>query len=160
MHETMNQDGEAARFSVSRRSPEKSNPAKFEVISGEIGPDFAKASTGKEVKDKPKELSKVESKTAFFSNYIDGVVAKKGGSGLSSNEARVVRKDLANMQVGGEIIKEIKAADYYDTGKEITIPTDTGDATFKLAIYRDAEQSKFKFQLEAVNDLAKKLASN
>ena len=150
MNEVMSHEGEAARFSVSRRSPEKSNPAKSEVVSGEIG----------EVKDKPKELSKVESKTAFFSSYINSEVAKKGGSGLSSNEARVIRKDIASMQVGGEIIKEIKAADYYDTGKEITIPTDTGDATFKLAIYRDTDEGKFKFQLEAVNDLAKKLESN
>ena len=156
----MSHEGEAARFSVSRRSPEKSNPAKSEIISGEIGPDFAKASTGKEAKDKPKEMSKIESKVSFFSNYINNEVAKKGGAGLSSAEASVIRRDLRNMQVGGEIIKEIKAADYYDTGKEVTIPMDIGDATFRVSVFRDTEQSKFKFQLEAVNDLARKLESN
>ena len=105
--------------------------------------------------------SAVKTKMAEFSVIINGALKdKKDGAGLSPAEAEAVRKEILGVNVGGDLIRGIKAEDHYDTKKIITIPMDTGDATFKLSVFRDPEQSKFKFQLEAVNDLAKRLESN
>lgn len=105
--------------------------------------------------------SAVKTKMAEFSAIIDNALKdKKEGAGLSPAEAEGVRREILNVNVGGEMIRAIKADVQHDTGRTVTIPMDTGDATFKVSIFRDTEQSKFKFQLEAVNDLAKKLESN
>lgn len=116
-----------------------------------------------------REVSKLSSVLAStekaFGNYIAAVLEKKGGNGkLSSAEAAAVRFDLAKelrvKPVGGEIIKEIKAEPYYDTGKQLSLPTDTGDAKFKIIIFFNEETRQYKFRLEAVNDLAKQLEVN
>lgn len=143
MHEMMNPGEKYANWKAPRTSESGRG-----VANGEINKN-------KEVGSTP-----VETAASNFSAIIKEALEKKGGAGLSPAEADGVRKEILNMNVGGEIIKEIKAADYHDTGKSITIPMDAGDATFKLSIYRNTEQSKFKFQLEAVNDLAKRLESN
>jgi hypothetical protein len=69
-------------------------------------------------------------------------------------------KELRAKPVGGEIIKEIKAEPYYDTGKQVILPTDTGDANFKIVLFFNEQTRQYKFQLEAANDTARQLEAN
>lgn len=109
--------------------------------------------------------STVESTLEIFNTYISSALKDKGTEKvLSRAEAATIRQDLAKelraKPVGGEIIKEIKAELYYDTGKQVVLPTDTGDANFKIIIFFDEQNRKYKFRLEAINDSAQKLESN
>jgi autotransporter translocation and assembly factor TamB len=101
----------------------------------------------------------------IFDIYISSSLDRKSGSAkLSYAEASALRFDLAKelkmKQIGAEIIKEIKAEPYYDTGQKVVIPMDIGDAEFKVIIFFDQSNRKFKFGLEAMNGLAQKLESN
>lgn len=127
------------------------------VVHGEI--DANNAEQGKT------ELASVtEHIVRIINGYISSRLEEGSGGVLSRAEAAIIRQDLAKelqaRPVGGKIIKEINAELYYDTEKQVILPIDTGDAQFKIVLFFNKQTRQYKFQLEAVNDIAKQLEAN
>jgi hypothetical protein len=136
-------------------------------MSGKIEPSVVQGEihANKAEQGKTKLASTTEHAVQIFNGYISSRLKEKGSGGtLSRAEAAIIRQDLAKelraKPVGGEIIKEIKAEPYYDTGKQVILPTDTGDANFKIVLFFNEQTRQYKFQLEAVNDTARQLEAN
>ncbi len=109
--------------------------------------------------------TKIDRTFVVFDTYIHNQ-AKNKKAGLSTQEARnMLRYDLMPGLRGKNFDEDelagMQGKDFFETRKVIKIPIDiSGDAEFKLVVFKNTENGKAQFGLEPINDAARSLQTN